>query len=301
MLTRDVAIKFLEETLGIDEVSSKAKHSKLTLLREFMEKFHCCIPFQNLTLLAMEPEERCLPSLDDVKDSVLSGHGGICYTRACFTHYLFTTLDYHSYLIACSFASGRHPYTHVAVIMTDIEQDGDAFMVEVGASFPSFEPIPLLALPKFYKHSFLEYKFVQEGDEVSRYHRSGVQSEYFKSGTDSSEWKKFYSFQNIPRNAEFFIQYQTPIYTQPDYGARWYITSLTMSVFPQGKAITVRDNVVKVWDEQTSKMEVSEGLNRDQMKSALQQYFPTLNHDDIIKALHKLYTYGNLSNRNQSQ
>ena len=80
-LGRDEALNFVTEKLGVGEVERKFVEDKLSLLNEMISAFHHNVPFQTLTLMAVSPDIRQIPSADEIKADLFSGKGGKLFHR----------------------------------------------------------------------------------------------------------------------------------------------------------------------------------------------------------------------------
>lgn len=75
-LTRHEALEFIEKRLNIGEAEKLLAENRVGFLDDLIVAFHNNVPFQTMTNMAISPEKRKVPSLDEIKSNVSSGRGG---------------------------------------------------------------------------------------------------------------------------------------------------------------------------------------------------------------------------------
>lgn len=141
-LGRDEALNFVTEKLGVGEVERKFVEDKLSLLNEMISAFHHNVPFQTLTLMAVSPDIRQIPSADEIKADLFSGKGGLCTALNGFFNAVLVALGYNAYITGGRMWSGDL-CTHVIIIVQSVCQLNDVFLVDVGLGYPTLNAIPL--------------------------------------------------------------------------------------------------------------------------------------------------------------
>ena len=166
-LSEDEAHKFIADVLQLSSDSrGKLSSDRVKFLDDLVKAYHSTIPFQNITLLSTPVEERHVPTWNDIKESVMGGYGGLCYTVSGFMKVLLTSLGYDAHFASAAFFFG-YPDNHVTVIVNNLTASGSLHLVDM-SGYPTFEAIPLNFVKEspVYHHSFLRYKFVRHGSNV---------------------------------------------------------------------------------------------------------------------------------------
>ena len=233
-LSKDEAIRFMAEVLGIVDLKNR-KEDRLSFLNELIRAIHRSVPFQNITLLQQTEEGRHRPTLDEIKSAMMSGFGGLCYTVGVFTTYLLRALGYETDLVAASIH--KHPDNHVIAIVHNLTGSGSKHLVDAWTGWPTFEAIPLDFIEEspIYHYSFLEFKFVKEGDTISRFHRKG--DKYSRSDVNElnaiEEWRLICEVDLTPREVSYFDHSMSELLTKP--GVRSPFLVSFRAVVYQGK------------------------------------------------------------------
>ena len=275
MLSLEEAENFAVEVLKVPYSAERVKNDSISLLNELIRAFHATIPFQDLILISKPLKERRIPTIEQVKEDVLSGRGGLCYTLNTFMKYFLEALGYGAHHVASTVVKvGDH-------IMTRVDIARDKFIVDVGCGYPTFEAIPVNFEKEspFYKHSFVEYKFVRlkEGDGgnvFGRRHRSTKHGNEFKRKTDEDGCWQFYQVDLTPRSLDFFIESaMTTVYTTPGYTPLH--DSLRVVVFPVKGGMYGFNDKTQLVENDSGKLDSKE-LTSDEVIQAVATRFPML-------------------------
>ena len=273
MLSLEEAENFAVEVLKVPYSAERVKNDSISLLNELIRAFHATIPFQDLILISTPLKERRIPTIEQVKEDVLSGRGGLCYTLNTFMKYFLEALGYGAHHVASTVVKG---YDH---IMTRVDLTGDKFIVDVGCGYPTFEAVPVNFEKEspFYKHSFVEYKFVKikegaGGNVLGRRHRSTKHENESKRKTGEDGCWQFYQVDLTPRSLDFFIESMTTVYTIP--GDNTFHNSLRMVVFPVNGMYGFNDKSQLV-ENDSGKLDSKE-LTSDEVIQAVATRFPML-------------------------
>ena len=192
MFSTQEAVHFVETVLALKEPLQKKEEHSLNFLNELVFAIHVNLPFQNVSVLAMDRHLRRLPTLSEIKNDGLKGRGGLCVTNNVFTCELLSSLGYHTSLLS---GCVKIPDDHAIILVSDVTQLGSRHLVDVGFGYPIYEAIsldfetesPLLCF------AGLTSKYLRNGDDFERWHLNGsVMSE-------SVGWSKAYSFRPIAK------------------------------------------------------------------------------------------------------
>ena len=151
----------------------------------------------------------------EIKSAVMCGNGGLCYTVGTFLNCLLDALGYDTYIPASYIGGGFTSMNHIATIVQNLTFPGSKHLVDA-CGYPTFEPIPLDFEKEspVYRQGFLEFKFVIEGNTVSRFHRRG---DLFNSSDDAlpGGWRIFAKMNLTPQELSAFQQPMKDVYTKP--------------------------------------------------------------------------------------
>ena len=284
MLSLQEAERFAVEVLKVPFTAERVKNDPVSLLNELIRAFHTKIPFQDISLISMPAKERRMPTVEQIKEDVFAGRGGLCYTLNTFMKLFLEALGYAAHHIA-----GTVTETINGHIMTRVDIEGNVFLVDVGCGYPTFEAVPVNFEEEsvVYKHSFLEYKFVKSketttGIVIKRFHRtSKTWKELFKRTIkmDQDGWWRFYHVDLTPRNLDFFLVPMTRIYTTA--GVTPFHDSLRLIVFPNSKVFGFKDKT-QVVKKDTSCVLDYILVTSDEVIQAVTSHFPVLK--EAVKA-----------------
>jgi len=280
MLTEEEAIHFVVKVLKVPKPLEKKRENPHGFLNQLISSFHETIPFQSMSLMSLKPEDRHLPTPEEIRQNVVSGVGGLCYTLNTFMKFLLQALDYDVYFVSSHI---RHPNNHIITVVQDLMKPGDKHLVDVGVGYPTFEAIPLDFEHEspVYMQSFLEYKLVREGNVIVRWHGRGES----RPGVPVvNGWRKVCIIDPTPRNLEFFDEPMTSVYTSPDPDLTPFHTSLRAIIFKDKRAICIKNTSFIVEDE-NHKLQETKMDHQDAPLEIIAQYFPQL-HLLAVKALH---------------
>ena len=211
MLNFKEAVHFLSTVLGVQYQEEKKQNDPLGFLNEIIHAFHLNVPFQSITLMSKPTHLRNKPTLEEIKEDVMSKRGGLCYTLNSFMKYLLEALGYKAYHVTSHINAPNAPDTsHLATV---VEIQTIKYLVDVGIGYPTFEAIPLNFEKEspIYQESFLEYKFTRGGpDRFTRMHKKVNGYEFVPS---DDLWTVIYTVDIRPRELEFFNQSMSLLYS----------------------------------------------------------------------------------------
>ncbi|XP_076324555.1 putative arylamine N-acetyltransferase 2 isoform X2 [Tachypleus tridentatus] len=234
-LTKDEALYFVSNVLNIEEAEAKLAIDRKAFLDQVVQCIHEDIPFQNLFLLSMDPENRHLPTWVEIKEFMMRKRGGICYIINVFTKYLLQALGFNAYHAACSI---EFPNNHIVTIIRDLTFDGSKHLVDF-SGYPLFKAIPLDFGEKspVYSASFLTYKFIREQKSIVRLHQTqniyrSSSFLYFDNCQDISvNWFRFCVIDPEPRELDYFEEDMTKVFTVPGANSP-FLETLRIVSFP---------------------------------------------------------------------
>ena len=288
-LSKEEAVQFVTEILGIS-VPSNLEEDRVTFLNMLIKATHSSVPWQNITLLGEAEADRHKPTLKEIKEAMMCGFGGLCYSIGVFMTYLLQALGYEAYFSTGSVRN--HPDNHIIAIVENLTSPGSKHLVDAWCGWPTFEAIPLDfdVESTIYSHSFLEFKFIRKGDTYLRLHRGDLYTQALLPGDSSvpAEWRKVYEFDLTPRELSHFDQSMSDIYTLPSSAVSPFLLSFCAIIFNNLKLVVIKDTTLII-EKDNHEMEFTKFSSREEMISTMKTYFPQITVEDITKALNTLH------------
>ena len=292
MLTREVAIQFLQNSWKINDVELRLKTDRESFLNKLIQTFYERVPFQLLSLFiltSLPPNEREIPSLEQIDKVCMSGLGGSCGVICVFAYRLLKALGYSAHLCG-TILTTTGISVHLTVIVKDLVNTGDVHLVDCGLGLPSFRAISLNFNEEspVYQESYLEYKYIKRDGKILRMHGEGdlvKRNDPPIEGLDLilGKWRRFYEFSL----QEDFEQKSLKRFWNFSYVPKFYQhVSPGASRFPGGKAVMIAGKILFL--EQEDKTFKKTKLESDkEILKAYQDYFPSLDENLV----HYAYSY----------
>lgn len=300
--SKEEAVNFLEITCGITEPLKEFSVNKIDLLPKILQAFLHIIPFQNLTLLSKNKQDRRVPTEDEIKQEVLSKRGGMCFTINAFLHALLEAIGYDvDFTIATVHEGGEvkpeDHGNHAVVLVRKLTAENSLHIADVGSGYPQFEPVSLdfedESNKKIYNQSFNTYQYIKEDNKYNRLHLrsnpdtigSSTSSHQVVSPNGSGDWVPYYTFQLVPcKYGDDLVRSQAAtVYNWPsDYH---FHRVLRMIRWKDGKAIAIKGYTLLLENDH-GKLEASKLRTREEVKKKILEYFPgRYSSDEIETAL----------------
>lgn len=270
------------EIENVDELLEKDKLKFVTdLTRKWLEK----IPFTTLKQLSMPLPRTCPTTPREPCDVVMSGVGGLCGYQAMALYQVLRALGF-----SCYGALGRvmDENDHMSVMVRDLQETGDLFILEVGIGYPSFTPVKLkdaksgfVESSEEFTHSFLTYKYKRapaDGDQVvyERLHlmtsgnRDALGRPYFK--TRDEKWGVMYCVNMAPVSVAQIQQAMGRISLMQEH--KFNRMALAFK-YPGERAVVLR-NTSGLVESETGEIVVSKLENADDIRRFVEKHFPEI-------------------------
>ena len=288
-LSKEEAVQFVTEVLGISSPMRKLGEDRTLFLNELIKAFHRSVPFQNITLLCQSEPDRHVPTWEEIKAALMGGFGGLCYSMGTFMRCLLEALGYETYFPASSIF---FPNNHITTIVQNLTRPGSKHLVDVACGYPTFQAIPLdfeKESPIYY-HSFLEFKFLREGNTILRFHRKG-EVEGTIPGREHvvDGWRRICEVNLTPRDLSYFDQPMTDVYTVPGAHSP-FLVSFRAVVFRELKMIAIKDTTL-LFENDNHELEATELSSREEMIKTVCKYFPQFTVDEVTKGMDMLHLW----------
>eukprot|EP00437_Effrenium_voratum_P001792 CAMPEP_0181419898 /NCGR_PEP_ID=MMETSP1110-20121109/12309_1 /TAXON_ID=174948 /ORGANISM="Symbiodinium sp., Strain CCMP421" /LENGTH=304 /DNA_ID=CAMNT_0023542925 /DNA_START=54 /DNA_END=968 /DNA_ORIENTATION=+ len=251
------------------------------------------MPFHNLDLLATNPGARKPPTAQEVKASMLRGQGGLCFVKQPFVGHLLQALGYAVEVLP---GAVTHPGNHVIVVVHDVQEEGDRYLVEAGCGYPSSQAVRIdddghKGFEQVFQDSFLEFRYVKNPGEslIHREHRTGdpphrpLVPDSLGRAAEVDGWRRFFDFfYPASGSAEELLQGVKDVCTLPD--ASPFLTSLRAVRWVNGRMIAVKD--AKLLEEDEDGKVVSTQLHdAEGIRKKLILHFPEMERELLDAAL----------------
>lgn len=220
---------------------------------------------------------------------MLKGEGGLCFVKQAFAGHLLEALGYKVDVLA---ARVTHPGNHVIILVHDVVERGDCFLVEVGSGYPSTTVVPIThgAFEHHFQESFLEFRYIKtEGESlIRREHRGGdpetrpVLCDSLGRPGEIDGWRRYLDF-FWPQNGslEQLSQGMMDVCTLSE--ASPFLTSLRAVRWVNGKMIAVKDG--SFLEEEDGKIKVTALKDAQEIKQKLTECFPEVDRSTIDAAI----------------
>ena len=289
LITKQEAIRFLIDTLRMDEIEEKLQHDKKQLLDAICVSFMRTIPFHNAAFISVPSGSRRTPTVADNIQSVLTGKGGLCWTLNSAMYSILEAIGYNVILVLAS-AGERDTNDHAVVVVKNLLKENDSYLVDVGFGEPAFQAICL----DFDKESetitesFRVYKLIKEGDLYIRINKSNVTAQ-----NTEAIWEEKYSFQLQSYDAKTMYDWMSKtVWNNNDI---IFYKSLRFVHFKNKKLLAVKDNLLL--EEMPNHRLSSTALESDTaIVDAIREHFPAI-QEEIIRSAVSIWSQLNCINQ----
>lgn len=197
----------------------------LNTLRQIIRRTYEIVPFQNLTMLT---RPRRPPTLEQIRDDMLSGVGGLCTTINPFLCAFLQSLGFRAGLLAVSMSQ---PNCHMGIIVRNLESKD--YWLDLGNGFPYLEPLPI---EEGATYTALNFTYqLQKTDN---------HWQLLQSVLGSSAKKINQQFKADPCHYDEFASMRMRHYTQPDYGP--FLSGIRVNRWTEEIGYLLRDDILWV-------------------------------------------------------
>lgn len=312
-LTKEEALRFVEEKLKIPEVERSFERDRHGLLNDMVRFFYTYAPFQTLTNFDDELQLRCIPNFEKIKEDVLSGRGGMCVTLNGFFCALLNKLGYVAYLTAGYCFPTVLVITHAVIIVSNVRETGDRYFVDAGFGYHARCVVPLdfetessTEVDNIWFRKFVKLPITSSGDiEFDRLHKR-------RNSTKLNEWDmsaerrpdewinlcrftlKTYSIQELIEAININV-YQNP--------KHWVSRTIFITNAKDGRCVHIRNNyllTIRPFDDTDGCFEGTLLETEADMIDAIRREFPVFEDERLIRAQLSRWRAAQNSNRGNS-
>ena len=285
-MDRPSAIKFLENRLQIQNVSNKLEKGRLDLLNNISEQWLKILPFQNISQMCRDRQDRAIQSVEQSLQDITSGLGGMCWAHNVALFYILKSLGFDTYL-AISAVMSIDELNHAAPVIKNVEQPGDAYLMDVGTGYPCFTAVSLHFQHEspVFKQSFTAFKFEKVDDYIRCFHLTTKGKD--KTGRpfpkfDNEGWAEYYRLWLKECDIDYIKeQLDKNVYSNLDFR---FNNCLRVVKFPNLKLKALKDDVLLIEDED-GQIKERKLRNIEEMKAVVVEHFPEIPMELLTKAL----------------
>ncbi|XP_076335734.1 uncharacterized protein LOC143238952 isoform X2 [Tachypleus tridentatus] len=282
-LTKEEALYFISKILEIPEAKRKLVTDRSAFLDHVIQTIHQVIPFQNISLLSLEPDHRHIPTWAEIKEAMMAKQGGTCYILNVFVKYLLQALGFDVYHTASAFG---FPNNHISTIVRNLSSRGTKHLVDFSA-FPTFKAIPLDFKEEspVYSMSFLKFKFVRQGNLIIRVHKT-LDIPIPKNRRNKDGWSDYFIFDLEPRDLSYFEEDMTKVYTVAGVNSP-ILENLYFINFP-GLQLCGIKNKFELSEGADQKTQYKQLSSKFEVVQSIINKYPQFREDQIISAIDRI-------------
>lgn len=161
---------------------------------------------------AVNDEERKFPDEKDIIEAGLNGVGGNCIFQNGFLMLLLKSLGFDAFIVAGTFHGGFSPDNHVICIVR-LSVD-ELYLIDLGATLPFAEPVPLHNLP--YVNRAVGCRYSYKKAENGLYERTQLDGALF-----GGEYVKFFYLSSFKCLLSDFLYRKIRIQNLCDMISHW--------------------------------------------------------------------------------
>ena len=126
MFTKEESLSYIGDVLLIKEPEKEMKGNRLKCLNKLICVYYGAMPFQNITHISKPYSERSVPSIPEIKQSMLSRLSGLCCSSNLSLYMVLQFLGFDVYLnFTVCFPEENDDDDHVVLLIKNVETDGD--------------------------------------------------------------------------------------------------------------------------------------------------------------------------------
>lgn len=221
------------------------------------------------------------PTLNEIKDDVLSRRGGLCYTLNAFMKYLLEALKYDVHLLMSSMCSNGYD-SHVLIIVNNAtKKQGERHLVDVGSGYPILMPVPLNfeQESQVFSSSYIQWKYKYAEGKLIQYINKDVKYlQPSKTESESNVWRPFCMIDFATSEEHSFVsEVMDKVYTDIESNITHFHESLQIAAsIGEGKrTIALKDSSFFVEDESHCLIEMKIRSPEEFLQN-MEQFFPQL-------------------------
>ena len=144
MFSKEESLSYIRDVLWIKEPEDGMERNRLDFLNKLICAFYSAMPFQNVTHIAKPYSERSVPSITEIKQSMLSRQSGLSCTSNLSLYMMLQSVGFDVYLnFTVCYPEENDDEDHVMLLIKNVETDSDVYLVEGGTGHPVFQAISL--------------------------------------------------------------------------------------------------------------------------------------------------------------
>ena len=292
-MDREIAVNYICNKLKVQGIEQKFASQPLELLNEITYKLHYSLPFQNLRHVGGKEEDRIAPTVEENIKSLFNGYGGMCWENNSAVCVLLQAIGYQAELYLASVVlamSGEHG-NHAVIVISDLLEKGDQFLVDVGFGAPFFEAVNLdfkdESESQVITQSFKTYKFVKRGELYVCMHGKHEQED---DSDDKAEWvwSDAFNFRLVKHTVEDIRRsIDNTEYSNPE---SFFNKGCVCCKWIDERYVCIRDHVFLKEDD-SHKLQPHTLKSNEEFLKVCREYFPEIDQAVIQQALTKIQLF----------
>ncbi|XP_064649017.1 uncharacterized protein LOC135501122 [Lineus longissimus] len=298
LISQQEASDFIDNVLNI-KVENFDERTGLQFLNTMIERFFEEIPFQNLYLLS----NTRLPSFEEIKSNMFNRVGGICFELNMFMGQLLQAFGYHVYMVKGVENGGEDSLPHTFLVAENVENEGDAYCVDVGFGYPMFFAVPIHDLAvgdldtKGYALGYWAFKFTRETEDryCLRSFDDSKRPQDVVEFMDNVEmpkhpsWTEEYSFYLKPLSYQEASVIMEPVYTLPLQS--YFLVNFHCVTFRGKKALAYKNMALLRERTHDCKLKLQEVFySLPDLQESIVEHFTAFDEEIVEAALKNLET-----------
>ena len=282
-VSHNQALDFVTNKLGVANFEEKFTADKKSALEEVLFAWQDKIPFQTVTNMALDPNDRRMPSVEDNIKAILHLQGGRCWTTNTTLGLVLGALGYNMSLCVGSVcAQGLN--NHALVLIKDLVSPGDHHIVDVGLASVSPKAVCL----DFEKESevienvYAPYKYIKDDGYYVRLHQAKpgkIPGPY----TIKDGWAYMYWFKREYVSLdEIKGLIGSDVYSQPKHHLN---VDLFCTICPGGRFVFLHNDHLKMEASPGGEVTTTALGTDAEVEAALREHFPSLSEGEVHSAV----------------
>ena len=275
-LQRSDVIRFLSERLKIPDIEKLASGRPMPLLNAIIRQWMRTLPFQSVKQVAMTSLRRAPTEQEAVAD-VMSGAGGLCATHGIALYHVLHALGMNCHMVIGMVVAKFDE--HVCVLVHDVQEQGDTFLIDIGCGYPAFAPIQIKTAQGYIdsigpiSQSFCTYKLIKQGNTYERHHLTRQKDKADRADVDEYGYARFCTIKLEQKAYEYIYEQLTQnIYSQKD---NQFNRTLVLSKYPNDRLVGLRDATARL-EHEPGVITERHLASDDDIKHFLHQHFHEL-------------------------
>ena len=292
MFSKEESLTYIKDVLKMYDPEQEMKQCRLDFLNKLLVAFYSAKPFQNVTHMSKPASERHVPGIPEIKQSLLSGRGGLCFSSNVALFMLLQSMGFDVYMNLSIVGPEKNDVAdHVMLLVKHVNTEGDMFLVDGGFGHPLFHAIDLDfdEESKVYTESYLRYKLVKTGEmytlmtDRSKLVLTPLTTTESSEDPNSREFWPSYVFRvNPTRDIEILMKHMNTVYLDPEQTP---FHKTLRGMWYKNKRLILISNSKLVLEADDGTLHTTTLADDEEIIAAFKKYFPEIEEQCVREAL----------------